>query len=180
MDAIATTATPDGVIAIAPYPFPAAASTAAPRLGIVLENLQDPGNLGTLIRTAAAVGSDGLWLSENSVDLTHPKVLRASAGQWFRVHKQVLPDVSAKLAAWKDKGCQVLATAANSAIPYWDIDFTLPTILLLGNEGGGLSTELRSTATRVISIPMAPAVESLNVSIAAAVILFEALRQRRR
>ncbi|MEL6384740.1 MAG: RNA methyltransferase [Cyanobacteria bacterium J06626_18] len=179
MDAIASTATPDGVVAIAPQQPLSALPTATPQLGVVLENLQDPGNLGTLIRTAAAVGSDGLWLSDNSVDPTHPKVLRASAGQWFRVHKQVLPDLSAQLLTWKDKGCQVLATAADGTVPYWDIDFTQPTVLLLGNEGGGLSSATLSTATQVISIPMAVAVESLNVSIAGAVILFEALRQRR-
>ena len=156
MNAIATTATPDGVIAIASQQPQVSFPTVTPQLGIVLENLQDPGNLGTLIRTAAAVGSDGLWLSDNSVDLTHPKVLRASAGQWFRIYKQVLLDLPMQLSTWKDRGCQVLATAADGTIPYWEIDFTRPTVLLLGNEGNGLSVAMLSAATQVISIPHDP------------------------
>jgi TrmH family RNA methyltransferase len=150
-----------------------------PALGVALESLQDPGNVGTLIRTAAAVGSDGLWFSQDSVDLTHPKVLRASSGQWFRVPKQLTIDLRIDLARWKQQGCQILATATEGAIPYWEVDFALPTILVLGNEGAGLSSESMSAASQVISIPMDNAVESLNVGVAAAVILFEAVRQRR-
>ncbi|MEM9007759.1 MAG: RNA methyltransferase [Cyanobacteria bacterium P01_F01_bin.86] len=179
MNAIATTATPDGVVAIAPQKPGLSSISSMPQLGIALENLQDPGNLGTLIRTAAAINSDGLWLTDNSVDVTHPKVLRASAGQWFRVPKQMLPDLPLQLTTWKNKGCQILATAANGAVPYWDVDFTQPTVLLLGNEGNGLSTEMLTTASQIIAIPMASTVESLNVGVAAAVILFEAVRQRR-
>ncbi|MBE7381607.1 MAG: RNA methyltransferase [Leptolyngbya sp. SIO1E4] len=178
LGAMATTSTPDGVIAVAcQQAYPPGTQT-APKLGIALETLQDPGNLGTVIRTAAAVGSDGLWLSEGSVDLTHPKVLRASAGQWFRVPKQMTPDLYLQLSAWKDMGCQVLATAAEGALPYWDMDLKLPTVLVLGNEGAGLSSEVIAAASQVISIPMHRTVESLNVGVAAAVILFEALRQR--
>ena len=178
ISAIATTSTPDGIIAIAPQqPSPLSAHS-IPQFSIALENLQDPGNLGTLIRTAVAVGSDGLWLSDNSVDLTHPKVLRASAGQWFRIPKQVISDLPQQLSVWKDKGCQILATAADGKVPYWDINLTHPTVLLFGNEGSGLSTEMLTAATQVISIPMVNAVESLNVGVAGAVILFEALRQR--
>ena len=178
LGAMATTSTPDGVIAVAcQQAYPPGTQT-APKLGIALETLQDPGNLGTVIRTAAAVGSDGLWLSEGSVDLTHPKVLRASAGQWFRVPKQMTPDLYLQLSAWKDMGCQVLATAAEGALPYWEMDLKLPTVLVLGNEGAGLSSEVIAAASQVISIPMHRTVESLNVGVAAAVILFEALRQR--
>lgn len=175
--AIATTQTPDGVVAIAPRSA-CPTSLTLPRLGLALESLQDPGNVGTLIRTAAAVGCDGLWLSADSVDLTHPKVLRASAGQWFRVAAQVTPDFSAQLATWKSQGCQVLATAAEGAVPYWAIDFTQPSVLVLGNEGAGLSATAIAQASQVITIPMASGVESLNVGVAAAVILFEARRQR--
>jgi TrmH family RNA methyltransferase len=175
--AIATTKTPDGVVAIAapasPPPTPP-----LPQLGLALEALQDPGNVGTLIRTAVAVGSDGLWLSPDSVDLTHPKVLRASAGQWFRIAAQVTPGLPAQLSTWRAQGCQILATAAEGAIPYWDVDFMKPSVVVLGNEGAGLSAEAIAQASQVIAIPMVNSVESLNVGVAAAVILFEALRQR--
>ncbi|NER78049.1 MAG: RNA methyltransferase [Leptolyngbya sp. SIO1D8] len=178
MGAIVTTATPDGVVAIAPQPIWQPSFQRVPQLGIALEMLQDPGNLGTVIRTAAAVNSDGIWLSEGSVDLTHPKVLRASAGQWFRVSKQMTSDLGANLSSWRSEGCQVLATAAEGSIPYWSVDFKVPTVLILGNEGAGLSPQISAIASQVISIPMANNVESLNVGVAAAVILFEALRQR--
>lgn len=177
LSALATTKTPDGVVAIAPL-VPQGVAPASPQLGLALESLQDPGNVGTLIRTAVAAGSDGLWLTEDSVDLTHPKVLRASAGQWFQLPAQVVPDLSAPMSNWQEQGYQVLAAASTGEVPYWDIDFTQPTILVLGNEGAGLSAATIAQATQVIAIPMAKDVESLNVGVAAAVILFEALRQR--
>ncbi|MDB9525030.1 RNA methyltransferase [Oscillatoria sp. CS-180] len=177
LQGIATTKTPDGVVAIAPYQEITLPHT-MPHLGIVLESIQDPGNLGTLIRTAAAVNSDGLWLTNDSVDLAHPKVLRASAGQWFRVSKQVTHTLPAQLSTWQQQGCQVLATASAGAVAYWDINFAQPTVLVMGNEGGGLSPETLSQANHTIAIPMAASVESLNVGVAAAVILFEAVRQR--
>ncbi|HEY9887119.1 MAG TPA: RNA methyltransferase [Candidatus Obscuribacterales bacterium] len=175
--AIATTETPDGVIAIAPQP-PAVTTPGRPHLGLVLEALQDPGNVGTLMRTAAAAGCDGLWLSGDGVELTHPKVLRASAGQWFRVAAQKLPHWPTQATVWQQQGCQILATAATGAVPYWEVDLTQPTVLLLGNEGAGLSAEAIATANQIVAIPMMNGVESLNVGVAAAVILFEAVRQR--
>ena len=177
LGAIATTQTPDGVVAIATSAS-ALQSINHPTLGLALEDIQDPGNVGTLIRTAAAVGSDGLWLSQQSVDLTHPKVLRASAGQWFRLPKQIGSDLATQLSTWRSQGCQILATAAAGAVPYWQVDLTQPTVLIVGNEGAGLSETAIAAADQTIAIPMMNGVESLNVGVAAAVILFEAWRQR--
>lgn len=179
MGAMATTVTPDGVVAIAARPPAAPLSKTVPNLGIAVETLQDPGNLGTLIRTAAAVGSDGIWLSAGSIDPFHPKVLRASAGQWFRVPQQVTADWLATVTGWRAAGAQVLATAAEGDIAYWELDLRQPTVLMLGNEGNGLSEAALAAASDVVAIPMAAGVESLNVGVAAAVILFEAQRQRR-
>lgn len=176
--AIATTETPDGVVAIAPIQPESPALMTPPHLGIFLEAIQDPGNLGTLIRTAAAVGCDGIWLTQDCVDLTHPKVLRASAGQWFRIKHWVATDPVAQLAHWQQQGCAVVATASKGAVPYWRLDLQQPTVLLLGNEGAGLSAPLEAIAQQTVAIPMINEVESLNVGIAAAVILFEAVRQR--
>ncbi|RZM77195.1 TrmH family RNA methyltransferase [Leptolyngbya iicbica] len=177
LGAIATTETPDGVVAIAPSDT-ITTTVDAPTLGLALEDIQDPGNVGTLMRTAAAAGSDGIWLSQNSVDLTHPKVLRASAGQWFRLPKQVGDNLLAQMSTWRDQGCQILATAATGAVPYWQLDLTHPMVLVVGNEGAGLSASAIAAADHTVAIPMMNDVESLNVGVAAAVILFEALRQR--
>ena len=175
--ALATTVQPDGVVAIAPSrksPIPAA----VPSLGLAVETLQDPGNLGTLIRTAAAVEADGLWLSGDSVDPEHPKVLRASAGQWFRLPWQVSADLEADLTHWRHQGIQVLGTSAQAEVDFWHVDLTQPTIIVLGNEGAGLSPRLQAQVSQQVRIPMGAAVESLNVAIAAALLLYEARRQR--
>lgn len=135
--AMATTVTPDGVVAIAPR-----LSDGIPQslnLGLALETIQDPGNLGTMIRTAAAAGVDGLWLSQDSVDLDHPKVLRASVGSWFRLPLIPCPDLRAQLIKLQGQGVQVVATLPTAAISYWDVDLSKPTLIVLGNEASGLS-----------------------------------------
>jgi TrmH family RNA methyltransferase len=180
--AMATTVNPDGVIAIAAYPQTAfgadIAPPALPQLGIAVETLQDPGNLGSLLRTATAAHCDGIWLTPDSVDPVHPKVLRASAGQWFRLPQVLCADLASQLSQWQQAGCQILATGSQGAMPYWQVDLCQPTVIVLGNEGAGLSPAVQAAATDTIAIPMAPGVESLNVGVAAAVILFEAQRQR--
>ncbi|HEY9625300.1 MAG TPA: RNA methyltransferase [Crinalium sp.] len=178
LEAIATTVHPDGIVATAGRVLPCSPSHAV-SLGLAIETLQDPGNLGTLIRTAAAAGVDGFWLSEDSVDLDHPKVLRATAGQWFRIPMAISSDLRDDVARCQSNGVQVLATLPTASLPYWEIDLKRPTLLLLGNEGAGLSAELTEMADKQVSIPLATGVESLNVAIAAAILLFEAQRQRR-
>lgn len=176
LEAIATTVHPDGVVATAQRQVSPVPDQPI-QLGVALETLQDPGNLGTIIRTAAAAGIDRLWLSPDSVDLDHPKVLRASAGQWFRLPMQVSADLTADLQAQQAAGVQIIATLPTAACTYWQVDFTHPTIVLLGNEGAGLSTELAAIADLAVRIPQAAAVESLNVGISAALLLYEARRQ---
>lgn len=174
--AIATTVEPDGVIATL-----ARDSTPAPQfthLGLVLETIQDPGNLGTMIRTVAAVGAEGLLLSDDSVDLDHPKVLRASAGQWFQVPMATRSDLHQAIQSYQQAGMQVVATVPTAAQTYWQVDLCKPTLVLLGNEGAGLSAPLTALADRAVRIPLNSGVESLNVAIAAALILYEANRQR--
>lgn len=177
LQAIATTVNPDGVVATAKRVVSQLPSYDI-TLGIILETLQDPGNLGTLIRTAAAAGVEGLWLSADSVDLDHPKVLRATAGQWFKLPMAVSPDLTLNVSQLKSRGIQVLATLPTATLTYWDVDLTQPTLILLGNEGAGLSAQLAGVADQQVKIPLAAGVESLNVAIAAALILYEAQRQR--
>ena len=146
-------------------------------LVLALETVQDPGNLGTIIRTAAAAGASGLWLSEDSVDLDNPKVLRASAGQWFRLKMAVSEDLKATVQQSQQAGMQVVATLPSATLTYWEVDWRKPSLILLGNEGAGLSADLAAMADQQVKIPLSPGVESLNVAIAAALMLYEAQRQ---
>jgi TrmH family RNA methyltransferase len=178
LQAIATTVQPDGVVATVErrlaHPHPPRFTS----LGLVLETIQDPGNLGTLIRTAAAAGAEGLMLSADSTDLDNPKVLRASAGQWFRLPMAVNADLPTAIADYKAQGWQIVATLPGAQQTYWQIDWRQPSLILLGNEGAGLSPDLSSLADRQVTIPLSAGVESLNVAIAGALILYEAKRQR--
>jgi RNA methyltransferase, TrmH family len=174
---IATTVNPDGIIATAPRlafakpPLPA-------KLTLVLSTIQDPGNLGTIIRTAAAAGVDGLWVSQDSVDLDNPKVLRASAGQWFRLAMGVSDNLEELVTSYQQQGVQIVSTTSHTQTSYWDVDLRSPTLILLGNEGAGLSQDLLALADLRVKIPMSAAVESLNVATSAALMLFEARRQQ--
>lgn len=176
LQAIATTVQPDGIVATAHSSRPRPIELT--NLGLVLETVQDPGNLGTIIRTAAAVGAEGLVLSADSVDPEHPKVLRASAGQWFRLPMAVSPDLQTEIHRFKAQGMQVVATRSDAELTYWEVDLQRPSLILLGNEGSGLSGDLLRLADQQVRIPLSSGVESLNVAIAAALILYEAQRQR--
>lgn len=176
LQAIATTVQPDGIVvtALSRQPQPLSCQN----LGLVVETLQDPGNLGTIIRTAAAAGAEGLLLSADSADLENPKVLRASAGQWFRLPMAVSSNLEADVKDYQGQGFQVVATLPTAAQTYWELDFKKPTLILLGNEGAGLSPSLAALADHQVQIPLASGVESLNVAIAAALLLYEVQRQR--
>lgn len=177
LDAIATTVHPDGVVATAVRMVDKPTKLAHLHLGIVLERLQDPGNLGTIIRTSVAAGVDGLWLSDNSVDLDNPKVLRSSAGEWFRLPIAVSSNITEVVKEYRSQGVQIVATLPKADRLYWDIDFKRPTLILLGNEGAGLTEEMLSLSDLQVKIPLHGGVESLNVAIAAALLLYEAQRQ---
>ncbi|WP_017302942.1 TrmH family RNA methyltransferase [Spirulina subsalsa] len=174
---LTTTVSPDGVLATLPRDQISPPPVAFPRLGVVLETLQDPGNLGTIIRTAAAIPSDGLWLSGDSVDFDNPKVLRASAGFIFQVPMARYGDLPQRVQAYRQQGGQVIATVPQGDLSYWDIDFQKHTLLLFGNEAAGLSEDLLAQSDLQVTIPLAVGVESLNVAIAAALLLYEAKRQ---
>lgn len=176
LQAIATTVNPDGVVAVARSRVPK--SLKIDSLGLVLEGIQDPGNLGTIIRTAAAAGAEGLLISAGGVDLENPKVLRASSGQWFRLPIATTEHLSIDLQAYREQGFQLVATLPQADLDYWDLDLRPPTLFLLGNEGAGLSAAAISLATHQVNIPLQPGVESLNVAIASALMLYEARRQR--
>ncbi|ELS01999.1 rRNA methylase [Xenococcus sp. PCC 7305] len=177
LSAIATTVSPDGVVATAvrqPAKTPQVSNT---KLALAVERLQDPGNLGTIIRTAVATGVDGLWLSQDSVDFDNPKVIRASVGEWFRLPIAVTNDLAHIVREHQQHQIQVIATVPTATKTYWELDFQRPSLILLGNEGAGLSPELIALADEQVTIPVANEVESLNVAIANSLLLYEAKRQ---
>jgi RNA methyltransferase, TrmH family len=175
---MATTVQPDGVIAIAQRHN---ISKIIPFSGLLLalETIQDPGNLGTMIRTAVSAGVSGLYVSGGSVDLDNPKVLRASAGQWFKLPMAMGGDLVDTVKSAKNAGMQIVATLPTAKMTYWDVDWNQPSLILLGNEGAGLSSELAAMADLEVMIPLGGNVESLNVAIACALMLYEAKRQCR-
>lgn len=176
LQAIASTKNPDGAIAAALLPSREVANIHT--LGLALETIQDPGNIGAIVRSAVAVEIDGMLVSSDSVDLTNPKIIRATAGQWFRCAMQTSSNLADDVRKLQSQGVKAIATVANAKKTYWDYDFRQPTLILLGNEGNGLSKELIELADEVVSIPQSDRVESLNVSICAALLLYEAKRQR--
>lgn len=184
--AVASTDHPDGVVLTL-----AAAALPRARGGggfvLALDQLQDPGNLGTLLRTALAAGVEEVWLG-GGADPLQPKVLRASAGAALALPLRreadragLLPLLQGARAA----GHQLVATlvegagGAEAPIPYWQLDWSRPTVLLLGNEGAGLHPELAALASQRVTIPHSRAVESLNVAVAAGPLLLERWRQQR-
>lgn len=187
--AMATTLHPDGVLAALPCAaLPPADPAVAPGFVLALDRLQDPGNLGTLMRTALAAGVEQIWLCEGA-DPHQPKVLRASSGAALAlpVLRLEAEAFAARLGQARAAGLQLVASVvpdgeadpdpAPPAPPYWQLDWRRPTLLLLGNEGAGLAPELRALADQRVTIPHSPAVESLNVAVAAAPLLLERWRQ---
>lgn len=119
-----------------------------------------------------------MLVSNDSVDLTNPKIIRATAGQWFHCPMQTSTNIADDIRKLQAQGVKAIATLANAKKTYWDYDFTQPTLILLGNEGNGLSQKLIELADESLSIPQSDRVESLNVAICASLLLYEAKRQR--
>lgn len=149
---------------------------------VAVVGLQDPGNLGTIVRSAEAFGSAGLVLGEGTVSRFNSKVIRASAGSLFR-----LPAVSAKdlggldalVSRFHAKSVRLLATSSHKGTPLDQSALTGSSVIFIGGEGGGLPKSLMSQMDETIAIPHSPRVESLNAGVAASIVLYEAARQRR-
>ena len=177
------TESPQGVAALVGTPrFSLAAALAGPRpLLLVTAALQDPGNFGTLIRSAEAFGATGVLALPGTVSVWNAKALRASAGSAFRV--PVIYEKSwPAFAALAERHIPIYATvptgAAQDAIPCSSADLAAPAAILIGNEGSGLSAEFLDRAAACITIPTPGPTESLNAGVAASILLYEAARQR--
>lgn len=142
---------------------------------LILDGIQDPGNFGTLLRSAEAAGIDQVILAPGTVDVYNPKVVRAGAGAHFRLP---VADLGWPEIAHLVKGRPVRLAEMESVLTYYDVDWCRPVALIVSNEGSGPSDEARALATERIRIPMKGGTESLNAAVAGSVILFEAARQR--
>ncbi|MFM1797972.1 MAG: hypothetical protein RLZZ117_250 [Cyanobacteriota bacterium] len=187
LEAIATTRHPDGVVAALPWvlppppppPPPLPPLRGGPSFVLLLDQVQDPGNMGTVLRTALAAGVGEIWLG-GGADPWQPKVLRASSGASLAlgIARFEADELLERVRNARSAGTTVIATVVRGGVPYWSHDWLSPTLLMLGNEGAGLSAELLALADTRLTLPHCAAVESLNVAVAAAPLLLERERQR--
>jgi RNA methyltransferase, TrmH family len=182
LERVADTVTPQPVLAVLPMSGPVTDSASSPvghELIVVLVDVRDPGNAGTVLRTADAAGVSSVIFSGESVDPYNPKTVRASAGSVFHVPFRVEPDPVSLAAVLADRGYRTLATVVRAGPDYAALDWSVPTALFLGNEAAGLGPDVLDAIGGTVAIPMEGRAESLNVGVACAVLCFEALRQRR-
>ncbi|MBD29354.1 MAG: hypothetical protein CL453_00105 [Acidimicrobiaceae bacterium] len=142
------------------------------------KEIREPGNAGSLIRSAAAASANGIIFSESSVDLYNPKTIRASAGAIFRIPIVRSMRPSDYLKVFEERSIRSVGLSPNGPLSYLDFDFVKPFVVFLGNESSGLDAETLTQMNQIVRIDMGLGVESLNVSNAASVVLFEARRQR--
>lgn len=147
---------------------------------LVLEDLQDPGNMGTIFRTAEGAGVDGIFMSANCVDIYNPKTIRSTMGSIYRVPFVIVPDLREVFGWFQEQGITSYAAHLRGENWYDEEDYTNGTAFLIGNEGNGLTEVTASRADRLIKIPMQGQLESLNAGVAAAILMYEASRQRRK
>ena len=146
---------------------------------MVLDNLQDPGNLGTIVRTAEGAGVDAIFLSKGSVDIYNPKTIRSTMGSIYRMPVVYVENLLELLNAFKQRGIKSYAAHLDGKNSYDKENYQSGTAILIGNEGNGLRDEIADSADVWVQIPMQGKVESLNAAIAASILMFEGYRQRR-
>ena len=171
---IAPVGSATGILALIDIPKPGSFAHAE-QFVILLDRIQDPGNVGTIIRSAAGAGADAVLLCSGCADPWSPRALRAAMGGTFALAVRTGADLVGFAEQFSG---QVVATVGRGGVPPSAIDLTGPLALLLGSEGEGLSDVLESKAAVRVTIPLARAMESLNVGAAAAVVMFERVRQR--
>lgn len=157
---------------------PIAESGKAPLL-MVLDNLQDPGNLGTILRAGEAAGVTGVVMSRDCVDIYNPKVIRSTMGSIYRMPFVYVEDLTETVIQMNKSGIHTYAAHLKGKNSYDKEDYTCGTAFLIGNEGNGLRDEVADAAEIYVKIPMCGSVESLNAAVASSVLMFEAARQRR-
>jgi len=145
---------------------------------VMVDRIQDPGNLGTIIRTAHASGADALYMSEGTVDPYSPKVLRSTMGSIFHLPVIQCDDMVSYIEKVKSEGFKVYASSLEGSTEYYNLDYNQKTALIIGNEANGASQEILECADSLIKIPMPGGAESLNAAVAGGILMFEIVRQR--
>lgn len=178
---ISDTKTPQGILCVLKRPD----YTMADILGqktpfiVILEDLQDPGNLGTILRTGEGAGISGVLMSKDTVDIYNPKTIRATMGSIYRVPFLYVDSLDEAVGELQKKQIKVYAAHLKGKKTYEEHKFTTGTAFLIGNEGNGLKDKTASLADEYLRIPMEGQVESLNAAIATSILMYETLRQRR-
>ncbi|MGD2145326.1 MAG: RNA methyltransferase [Anaerolineae bacterium] len=167
------TMTPQGILAV--LPFPELSPPTPLTFVLILDRLRDPGNLGTILRTALAAGVEQVLLVPGTVDWSNPKVVRSAMGAHLRLP---IAEASWESIAEEVSGCETWLAAAQGGKPYTNVDWVRPAALIVGSEAHGAGDQARAFAGNSVSVPMCAGVESLNAAVAAATILFEVVRQR--
>lgn len=147
---------------------------------VVLDNLQDPGNLGTIVRTAEGAGVTAVLMSQDTVDIYNPKTIRSTMGSIYRMPFLYLDNLTDLLQEFRKRGIRSYAAHLQGEKSYDREDYCKGTAILIGNEGNGLREEVVENADVLVQIPMCGKVESLNAAIAASILMFEVSRQRRK
>ena len=147
-------------------------------LFLILEDIQDPGNLGTMVRTAEGAGVDGIIMTKGTVDIYNPKTIRSTMGSVYRMPFLYTGDLLDLMKELQEKGVKIYAAHLQGRQFYHEMDFKGATAFLIGNEGNGLKDETADTADFYMKIPMQGQVESLNAAVASVILMYEAARQR--
>lgn len=179
LESISGVETSQGILAVVEWSLPQQdffPETTGPALFVVAEAVQDPGNLGTLIRSAEACGAHALGVTKGTVEVFNPKTLRASAGSVFRL--PIFRLAEDWIERTTQQGILVRTTDVSGSRPYDEVSWIEPVLIVLGNEGNGIRWAAHQG--EAVSIPMVPTADSLNVAIAGSVILFHAMSERRR
>jgi RNA methyltransferase, TrmH family len=170
---------PSPIVALAERPAAADVFRGGPPLVLIAADVQDPGNLGAIVRVAEAAGASGLIAAGRSADPFGWKALRGSMGSALRLPLAVCPTVDAATAAARAHRCRIIATVPRAGRPLFDTDLSGAVAVLIGGEGPGLPAVIAAAADERVSVPMRPPVESLNAAVTAALVAYEAIRQRR-
>lgn len=177
----ADTMTPQGIMAVVSKPsYELSDLLTGEQINLILlEDLRDPGNLGTIIRTAEGAGISGVIMSKETVDLFNPKVVRSTMGSIFRVLFLYAEDLFSVVEELKNSGVSIVATDLKGTHNYDEEDYSKKSAIVIGNEAKGISEAMREKADVLVKIPMCGKLESLNASVAAGIMMYEMFRQRR-
>ena len=173
---LADTVTPQGILAVVKEK--SMENQDYSNVIFALDDLQDPGNLGTIIRTLDAAGYQDLIVSQGTAEVYNPKVVRSTMGAIFRVHFYKATNLQEKLEELKRNGYQIVVTSLDTNSYYYDLNFQEKLVIVIGNEAKGVTQEIQEMADRKIKIPMLGKTESLNAAVATSILAYEGVRQK--